>query len=98
MDEKPWRNYIFRLYIFRPSRAASSIVSAGIRSQFKLIQAFMHFLVTYKNEGQIKNEGALVATIFLPFKYMVIIPDAQRQLTPQSQVRADQNSNSSKLL
>ena len=31
-------------------------------------------------------------------KPLVIIPDAQGQLTPQSQVRAEQNSNSPKLL
>ena len=53
MDEKTWRNYIFR-----PSRAGNSIVSGGIRSKFKLIQAFTHVLVTYKNEEvQIKNVG-----------------------------------------
>ena len=80
MDENPWRNYIFRLYIFKPSRAANSKVSVGMRSKFKLIQTFMHFLVTYKNdEYQIKNEGARVETIFLSFKYMVYIPDAQGQ-------------------
>ena len=49
----------------------------------------MHVPVTYKNgQDQIENEGAKVATTFLPFKSVVIIPDIQGQLTPQSQVRA----------
>ena len=35
--------------------------------KFQPIQAFMHVLVTCKNEvDQIKNEGARVFTIFLP--------------------------------
>ena len=34
--------------------------------QFELIQAFMHVLVTCKNEDQIKNEGARLFTSFLP--------------------------------
>ena len=35
--------------------------------KFELIQAFMHVLVTCKNEeDQIKNEGARVFTRFLP--------------------------------
>ena len=49
--------------------------------KFELIQAFMHVLLTCKNEvDQIKNEGARV------FKSMGIFPDAQGQLTPQSLV------------
>ena len=41
----------------------------------------MHVLVT----DQIKNaRSARVAEIFLPLKSMVIIPDAQGQLTPHS--------------
>ena len=53
-------------YIFRPSRVASSIVSGGIKLKFKLIQAFIHALATYKNEEcQIKNEGARVEATFL---------------------------------
>ena len=36
--------------------------------KFELIQAFMHVLDTCKNEEDpIKNEGARVFTIFLPF-------------------------------
>ena len=47
---KTWGNYIFP-----PSRVANSIVSGGVRSKFKQIQAFMHVLVTYINEAvQIK--------------------------------------------
>ena len=38
--------------------------------KFELIQAFMHFLLTCKNEvDQIKNEGATVFTRFLPLVY-----------------------------
>ena len=39
----------------------------GIWPKFELIQAFMHFLVTCKNDDdRIKNEGARVFTRFLP--------------------------------
>ena len=42
-------------------------VGVGIWPKFELIQAFMHVLVTCKNEDdQIKNEGARVFTRFLP--------------------------------
>ena len=52
---------------FRRSRAANSTVSSGIRPTFNLIQAFMVFLVIYKNEEDpIKHEGARVLTKFLP--------------------------------
>ena len=41
-------------------------VGGGIWTKFELIQAFMHVLVTCKNEDdQIKNEGARVFTRFL---------------------------------
>ena len=47
--------------------ASNTMLSGGIRWKFKLIQTFMHVLVTEKNEeGQIKNEGARVATAFIP--------------------------------
>ena len=59
--ELKWPKKVVGTFIFRPSRAANSIVSGGIRSKFKLTQALMHVLVTYKNEDQIKNEGARVA-------------------------------------
>ena len=53
--------------------------------KFELIQAFMHVLVTCKNEEDpIKNEGVRVFTRFSHYKSMGIFPDAQGQLTPQS--------------
>ena len=53
--------------IFRRARADNSRVGGGIWPKFKLIQAFMHVLLTCKNEvDQIKNEGARVFTRFLP--------------------------------
>ena len=52
------------------------------------MQAFMHGFVTYKNEeDQIKNKGVKVATAFLPYRYAMVIPDTQGQLTPQSHMR-----------
>ena len=55
--------------IFRRARADNSGVGGGIWSKFELIQAFMHVLVTCKNEDhRIKNEGARVFTRFLPIK------------------------------
>ena len=45
------------------SRAANSIVSGGIWSKFKLIQAFMHVLITCKYEKDpIKNSRENVMT------------------------------------
>ena len=47
--------------------ADNSGVCGGIWPKFELIQAFMHDLLTCKNEvDQIKNEGARVFTRFLP--------------------------------
>ena len=51
---------VTRLFIdfFRRSRASNSVVSDGILTEFKLIQAFMVDLVTCKNEEDAsKNEG-----------------------------------------
>ena len=60
MAEKTWGNFIIR-----SPRAAYSLVSVGIRLKFKVMQAFMHVFVTYKNEeDQIKNEGARVFKMF----------------------------------
>ena len=43
------------------------VFGGGIWPKFELIQAFMHVLVTCKNDDdQIKNEGARVFTISLP--------------------------------
>ena len=53
------------------------IVSGRIWLKFKLIQAFMHVLVSCKNEkGHIKNEGAGVVTTSLP---MLVFGDFFRQ-------------------
>ena len=53
--------------LFRRARADNSGVGGGIWPKFELIQAFMHVLVTCKNEGdRIKNEGARVFTRLLP--------------------------------
>ena len=53
--------------IFRRARADNSGVGGGIWSKFKLVQAFMHVLVTCKNEDdRFKNEGARVFARFLP--------------------------------
>ena len=55
------------MLIFSRSRADNSEVSGGIWQIFKLIQVFMHVLVTCKNEEDpMKNEFAGVATTFLP--------------------------------
>ena len=52
---------------FRHARADNSGVGGGIWPKFKLIQAFMHVLVTCENEDdRIKNERARVFTRFLP--------------------------------
>ena len=52
---------------FRRARADNSGVGGGIWPKFELIQAFMHVLVTCKNEVDgFKNEGARVYTRFLP--------------------------------
>ena len=59
--------------------------------KFELLQAFMHVLVTCKNEeDQIENEGARLFTRFLPLLVMGIFPNAQGQLTLQSTVRSGQ--------
>ena len=47
--------------------ADNSEVSGGIWQKFERIQAFMHVLVTWKNEEDpIKNELARLATTLLP--------------------------------
>ena len=79
---------IIQLY-FRCSRAANSVVGGCVWPKIKLIQAFMVVLVTCKNEEDLfKNEGARVVTISLSLlvcKSMQKFPDAQGQLTPQSE-------------
>ena len=59
----------------------------------------MHILVTYDYvEDRVKNEVTRMATKFLPFKSVTIIPEAQGKLTQKSRVRAGRNSDSSTLL
>ena len=56
-----------RVFFFRRSRAGYFGVSGGILPKFKLIQACLVVLVTYKNEEDpVKNEGAKVLRTFLP--------------------------------
>ena len=93
------------LFVFKISSKNSILMLIKGRNsiaklpKFKLIQAFMHVLVTCKNEeDQIENEGARLFTRFLPNKSMGIFQDAQGQLTLQSTVRSGQISNSSKTL
>ena len=76
------------------SRAANAAVRGQIGPNFKLMQDFMIDFITCKNEEDpIKNEGTRVLTrLYMDFSY------AQGQLTPQSVVVSDRNSNSSKLL
>ena len=53
--------------IFKRARADNSGVGGGIWPKFELIQAFIHVLLTWKNEvDQIENEEARVFTRFLP--------------------------------
>ena len=69
--------------------------------KFKLIQAFMHVLVTYLParmrmiDSKMKELGC--SQYFSHYKSMGIFPDAQGQLTPQSSVRSSQITNSSEM-
>ena len=72
-EEDPIKNEGARVHniihqFFRHTRADKSGVGDGIWSKFELIQAFMHVLVTCKNEiDPMKNEGARRVFIrFLP--------------------------------
>ena len=57
----------YTLIFFRRPRADNSGFGGGIWPKLELIQAFMHVLVTCKNEDDsYKNEGARVFTRFLP--------------------------------
>ena len=76
------------------SRAANSTVQGRIWLKFKLIQDVMVILVTSKNEDDpIKIEGTRVATI-----QNTHFSNTKGQLTPQSEVGSDRNSNSSEIL
>ena len=72
-EEDPIKNEGARLLttvtlIFQTLKGWGNIVVSGlIWFKFKLIQAFMHALVSCKNEEvPIKNEGVRVVTTFLP--------------------------------
>ena len=81
-------------HFFRRSRADNSKVGGGIWPKFDLILDFIHILVTRKNEDDlIKNLGARVVKTFSHYKSIGIVPDVQRQLTPQSLVRFSHISN-----
>ena len=59
----------------------------------------MVVLVTCKNEEDpLKNNGARLPQHFPHYKSMGIFPDAQGQVTPQSEVEPSQTSNSSEML
>ena len=80
---------------FRYTRADNSGVGGGISSKFEFIQAFMHVLVTCKNEDDArmrmiksKMKELECSQDFSHYKSMGIFPDAQGQLTPQSLVRS----------
>ena len=54
-------------YIFSDAQGQITLRCGGIWAKFELIQAFMHVLVTCKNEDdRFKNEEARVFTRFLP--------------------------------
>ena len=79
---------------FKHSRAANSAVQGRIWLKFELIQDVMVILVSFKNEEDpIKVEGTRVAAI-----QNIDFSNTKGQLTPQSEVRSDRNSNSSKIL
>ena len=79
--------------------ADNSGVGVGIWPKFELIQAFMHVLVTCKNEDdQSKMKELECSQDFSHYKFIGIFSDAQGQLTPQSLVRSCRISNSSEML
>ena len=87
-----------RLYVhfFRRLGADNSGVSGGIWLKFEIIQAFVHILVTCKNEDDsIKMKGLEWSQHFTHYKSMGIFPDAQVQLTLQSLVQSVRILNSS---
>ena len=74
----------------RRSRAANTAVHDQILSNFELVQDFIVFLVTFKNEEDpIKNEGDRVfTTLYINFS------DAQGQITLELVVVSGRNLNS----
>ena len=87
------------LEFFKRSMAANSVVSDGILTKFKIIQAFMVVLVTAKYvDDSSKNEGSRVVTTFFHFTSMGIFPGTQAALTPQLEVWSRIITNPSKIL
>ena len=78
---------------FKHSRAANSTVRGQIWLKFEPVRDIIVVIVPCKNEEDpLKNNGARVATTFWPqhfshYKSMGIFPDAQGQLTPQSEIQ-----------
>ena len=97
MKALEWSNIIQQF--FRRARIVNSGVGVGIWPKFEHIQAFMHALVTCKNEDvRFKMKELECSQDFSNYKSMGIFPDAQGQLTPQSLVRYGRISNSSEML
>ena len=68
-------------------------------SKFGLIQAFVHFFVTCKNEDdRIKMKELECSQDFSHYKSLGIFQDAHGQLTLQSLIRSGRISNSSEML
>ena len=82
------------------TRAANSTVRGRIWLKFEPIRDIIVVLVTCKNEEDpLKKIMALEwPQHFSHLKSMGIFPDAQGQLTPQSEVEPGRNSNSSEML
>ena len=84
---------------FRRARADNFGVGGNMWPKFEPIQAFMHVLVTCKNEDdRIKLKELECSQDFSYYKSMGIFQDAQGQLTPQSLVKSGPNSNLSEIL
>ena len=79
------------------SRADNSGVGGDVWQKFELIQAYMHVLVTCKNEDDRLKIKELEQD-FSNYKSMGFFPDAQGQRTPTSLVRSGRISNSSEIL
>ena len=63
--------------------ASNSKVSSLIRSEIKLVRAFMPVLATSNvDDDSIKNERASMETAFSHYKSMGNLLDVQGQLTP----------------
>ena len=85
--------------IFQTLKGVNFEVSDGILPKFKLIQAFMGFLVTCKNEENPTKMKALEwSQHFSHCKSMGIFPHSQVQLTSLSKVQSGRFLNPSEIL